>query len=99
MRDDSENTVLKALAMSEGLLPYAAKRAYILRREASGTKQEVPVELSNILARKSPDQPLLVNDVLYIPDAHGKRLGLAALEKLVLVGSGATSALIYAGVR
>jgi polysaccharide biosynthesis/export protein len=95
----SEATVLKALAIAEGLLPYAAKRAYIYRREASGSKSEIPIELGKMMDRKAPDVPLLANDILYVPDAKGTRATLAALEKLLLVGSGATSALIYAGVR
>src|SRR5262249_39587848 len=40
----SEATVLKALAMAEGLLPYAGKRAYVYRQEASGAKNEIPIE-------------------------------------------------------
>jgi len=95
----TEATVLKALAMAEGLLPYAAKRAYVYRQEASGTKNEIPIELRQIMSRKTPDIPLLANDILYIPDAKGTRATLAALEKVILFGSGATSALIYAGVR
>lgn len=96
---NSETTVLKALAMAEGLLPYSAKRVYIYRQEASGSKNEIPVELAKIVERKAPDPPLLANDVLYIPTATGTRAGLAALEKVLIFGSGAMSALIYAGVR
>src|SRR5271157_464128 len=89
----SDTTVLKALAMAEGLLPYAAKRVYIYRREASGSKNEIPIELGKIVDRKAPDVPLLANDVLYVPTATGTRAGLAALEKLLLFGSGAMSAM------
>jgi polysaccharide export outer membrane protein len=99
VRDDSEDTVLKALAMAEGLMPYASKQAFIYRREASGSKHEIPIELSKIMQRKSPDVLLEAEDVLYIPDATGKRAGLAALEKTLLFGSGVTTALIYAGIR
>jgi polysaccharide export outer membrane protein len=98
--DNGESTILKALAMAEGLLPYAAKQAYIYRREAGpGNANEIPIELRKIMDRKAPDLALLANDVLYIPDAKGARAGFAALEKALLFGSGATSALIYAGVR
>jgi hypothetical protein len=45
--------------------------------------------------RKAPDATLMSNDILYIPDNKGRRVGLAALEKILLFGSGATSALIY----
>jgi polysaccharide export outer membrane protein len=100
MKDNGEISVLKAVALAEGVLPYSSKQAYIYRREgAPGQKNEIPIELGKILARKSPDVAILPNDVLYIPDAKGTRAGLAALEKVLMFGSGATSALIYAGVR
>jgi polysaccharide export outer membrane protein len=95
----TEATVLKALAMAEGLLPYAAKRGYIYRREASGSKSEIPIEIGKMMDRKEPDVPLLANDILYIPDAKGTRAAMLTMEKILLFGSGATTALIYAGVR
>jgi polysaccharide export outer membrane protein len=98
-RDGASTTVLKALAVAEGLTPYAGKQAYIYRREASGAKNGIPIELNQILNRKSPDVPLMADDILYIPDAKGTRATLAALEKLLIFGSAASSALIYAGVK
>jgi polysaccharide export outer membrane protein len=93
--EDTGTSVLKAVALAEGLMPYAARQAVIYRREATGSVNEVPIELSKILGRKAPDFTLLPDDVLYIPDAKGRRLGWAAVEKLLLFGSGATTALIY----
>lgn len=90
-----ETSVLKALAMAEGLMPYTAKRAYIYRREASGSRSDIPVDLSKMMDRKAPDVRLLANDILYIPDAKGTRAGMAALEKLLFFGGGAMTALIY----
>jgi polysaccharide export outer membrane protein len=96
VQDGSETSVLKMLALAEGLAPYAGKQAYIYRREASGSKNEIPIELSKIMDRKAPDAPLLPNDVLYVTDNHGKRIGMAALEKLLMFGSTAgATALIY----
>jgi len=48
------------------------------------------------MKRQAPDVILTANDILYIPDNRRKRLGVAALEKLLLFGgtAGAT-ALIY----
>ena len=49
------------------------------------------------MQRKSPDVPLIANDILYIPDNKGRRLGMAALEKILLFGTTAgATALIYA---
>jgi len=96
VEDGAETSVLRMLARAEGLAPFAGKLAYIYRREASGSKNEIPIELNKIMLRKAPDAPLLANDVLYIPDNRNGRLGLAILEKLLLFGgtAGAT-ALVY----
>ncbi len=96
IRDSAESTVLKMLAHAEGLAPYAAKQAFVIRRDSStGTRSEIPIELKKILQRKSPDISLVAEDMLYIPDATGRRAGLAALQQIMLFGTGATTALIY----
>jgi len=98
--DTSETTVLKALALSEGLLPYTNKMAFIYRTEGgAGGKNEIPVELRKIMDRKAPDVALMPNDILYVTDNKGRRLSLTALEKVIIFGAGITSALVYAGVR
>jgi len=94
-----ETSVLKALALAEGLLQYSSKKAFIYRREASGVRSDIPIDLGKLMDRKAPDVRLEANDILYIPEAKGTRAGMAALEKVLLFGSGAMSALIYAGVR
>ena len=96
VQDGAETSVLKMLALAEGLAPFAGKQAFIFRREASGSKNEIPIELSKIMQRKAPDALLLANDILYIPDNHNRRLGVAVLEKLLMFGSTAgATALIY----
>jgi polysaccharide biosynthesis/export protein len=97
IQEGSESTVLKALAVSEGLMPFAGKQAFIYRREggANGSKNEIPIELSKIMDRKSPDVPMLANDILYVPDRHGRRASLGVLEKVLMFGAGAGTALIY----
>ena len=99
VQDGSGMSLLKALAQAEGLMPYAAKRAFIYRKEAAGSNNEIAVELKQVLERKAPDVPLLANDILYIPDNKGGRLSAAVLEKILLFGAGASSALIYTLVR
>jgi hypothetical protein len=42
---------------------------------------------------------LEAGDILYIPEAKGTRMTLAALEKVLLVGSGMATALVYVGVK
>jgi len=96
VQDGSDTTVMQMLALAEGLSPFATKEAFIYRREATGSKNEIPVPLDKIMKRQAPDVTLTANDILYIPDNRGKRIGLAALEKILLFGgtAGAT-ALIY----
>jgi len=92
----AETTVLQALALAEGLMPFAASQAFIYRHDDAGTKNEIPFELAKLMQRKSPDVPLMADDIIYIPQNHGKKLSAAALEKIVLFGSTAgATALIY----
>lgn len=100
MGDGTESSVLKMLAVSQGLMPYASKEAYIYRREGNGNKNEIPIELSKVMERKVPDPPLLANDILYVPDNKGRRLTIGALEKILTFGTTAgATALIYGTVR
>lgn len=100
IQGDAEPTFLETLAAAEGLLPLAAKDAYIYRQDAGGNaKSEIVAPLRRILERQATDPKLRANDIVYIPDARGRRLALATIEKIVLFGSGAGTAAIYAGVR
>jgi len=99
VKDGTESTVLKMLALSEGLMPYASKEAYIYRREGNGQKNEISIPLNKIMERKAPDVPLLANDILYVPDNKSRRMTLGAIEKILAFGGGAGAAAIYAGVR
>ncbi|MBL8177158.1 MAG: polysaccharide biosynthesis/export family protein [Bryobacterales bacterium] len=95
VEDSSGTSVLKLLALSEGLLPYTAKQAFIYRKEhSSSAKHEIPIEISRIIDRKSPDVPLQANDILYIPDNKGKRMTISTLEKLAGFGSATASGMI-----
>ena len=96
IQDGAESSVLKALALSQGLLPYASKTAYIYRTEGgAGGKNEIPIELRKIIDRKSPDVPLLANDIVYIPDNSGRRNTMSALDKVLLISAGLGAAVIY----
>jgi polysaccharide export outer membrane protein len=89
-------TVLKAIAMSDGLDSYASKKtAYIFRKEGSPDQDGVPVNVQKILNRKIPDVVLQANDILYIPDSTGKRVTMRALEATIGLSSAAAAAAIY----
>ena len=96
----SESSVLKALALSEGLDSFSSHKAYIYRAdESGGDRKEIPVELKRIMDRKSPDVALAAGDILYIPSATGAKASLKALEASLGVGSALGAAFVYYGTR
>ena len=99
--DAVDTTVLKLLALSEGLVPFASKNAYIYRRETtSGAKNEILIEMKKIMDRQSPDVPLQSNDILYIPDNRSKRISANAIERILSFGAAtASGVLIYGTIR
>jgi polysaccharide biosynthesis/export protein len=92
-------TLLKALAMAEGLMPYANKQAFIYRRgdtASPGAQQEVAIDLRKILDRKVPDVALSANDILYIPDNRTARLTMTTIDRAIgFASSTASGLLIY----
>jgi polysaccharide export outer membrane protein len=87
---DRENlTVLQALALAEGLNGTAAKRrARIIRRDASGSRTEIPVDLTKILDGRSQDLELAANDVLFVPVSTGKAAARRGAEAVLGTISG-----------
>lgn len=94
VRDANDESVLKMVAVSEGLMPYAAKYAYIYRRDETGGKKEIPVELEKIMQRKAPDVPLQADDVLYIPDNKARRNAMTALDRITAFGASTASGVL-----
>jgi polysaccharide biosynthesis/export protein len=95
IQDGKDTTVLKAIALSEGLLPYAGKQAYIYRREAgNNNRDEIPIALAKILEHKSADVRLEANDILYVPDSKGRKITVQTLERIAGFGSATASGLL-----
>ncbi len=96
----SQSSIMKAMAFSGGLGDHARHTAYIYREEAGASgRTEVPVPLKKILDRKSPDVALKANDILYVPDANGRRISAKVLQVMVGVGTAAAVTLIYLAYR
>ena len=93
VQESGGSTVMTILAEAEGLQPFSAKVAYIIRKDAAGAKQEIPVQLNRMMARKSPDIPLQADDILYVPDNSGRRLTAMTLERIAGLGGTAASSL------
>jgi len=95
VRDGNDTTVLKILALSEGLMPFATDTAYIYRREGTENgKNEIEIPLAKIMARKSSDVELRPNDVLYVPDNKNRRMTMTMVDRLVTFGAGTASGLL-----
>lgn len=87
---DRENlTVLQALALAEGLNGTASKRqARIIRRNADGSRTEIPVDLTKVLNGKSQDLELAANDILFVPVSAGKAAAKRGAEAAIATVSG-----------
>jgi len=96
--DSGGTSVLKALALAEGLAPFSTKQAYIYR-PADGGKREIAVELRKIMERKVPDVDLLAGDVFYIPDNRSGRVTASVIEKVVSFAAGTASGAVILGVN
>jgi polysaccharide export outer membrane protein len=69
-------SVLQALALAEDLKPTAArKKAMIMRKSATAPngREEIPVNLNNVLGGKAADPRLQADDILFVADSTGKR--------------------------
>lgn len=83
-------SVLQALSMAEGLNTSADTRhAKILRlkREAD-QREELPVDVKDVLSGRKPDLPLQGDDILFIPGSTGKKAALRVLEAAIQTGTG-----------
>ncbi len=98
LNDAGGMTILKALALAEGLTRFATKQAYIYR-PADGSKQEVLVELRKIMDRKSPDVALQAGDIFYVPDNRKGRLTSSVIDKVVSFGAGTASGALVLSVN
>lgn len=95
VQDASGSSVLKLLALAEGLMPFTARQAFIYRQEGgTSAKNQIPIELSKIIDRKAQDVPLAANDILYIPDNKSKRLTATTIDRITGFGSATASGLL-----
>ena len=91
------STVLKALALCQGILSFTQNEAFIYRTNPAGAhRQEIPVPLRQIMKRQASDIHIEPDDILYIPENPGRRLTANMLERLAGVGgAAATGAIVY----
>ena len=98
--DGTALTVMKSLALAEGLAPFSAKEAYIYRQSDGGAREELTVPLRKILDRRAQDVAMNPNDILYVPDNRRGRVTANAIERALSFGAGtASGVLIYGAGR
>lgn len=85
LNDQKGISVLQALSLAGGLKPTASpKNAKILRPNGNEAKrEEVPVNLTSLLAGRSNDLRLAPDEVLFIPNSQAKRAGFRAAEAVL----------------
>jgi polysaccharide biosynthesis/export protein len=94
LNETEGSSVLKAMALAQGTLPYSTKKAYVYRVvEGGNERREIAIALRDILRRKAPDVQLQANDILYVPQ-NGKLHAARLLDRITGFGETVGSGLI-----
>jgi polysaccharide export outer membrane protein len=90
LRERSSISVLQAVSMAGGISHTAGpKGAKILRVVAANTeRQEIPIDLKQILSGHKGDVKLLPEDILLVPNNLPKNVALRGLEAAISIGTG-----------
>ena len=74
LRGSEQMSLLKAIALAEGLSNTSAKsRTRIIRTdESTGKRSEIAVDMGKILDGKQPDMNLQTADIVFVPSSAGK---------------------------
>jgi len=90
-------SVVQALALAEGFRPIAAThRGLIIRQSTSDhARQEIPVDVAQMMVGKTSDVVLAPNDILYIPESGAKKtlkvmgdVAMATVNGIAIYGIG-----------
>ena len=79
-------TVLRALSLARGFSQAAAaSRTVVIRSGPGGQREQVPVDLEEMLRGRAPDLALRPNDVLYVPKNSQKAVVAGVVDALLRV--------------
>jgi polysaccharide export outer membrane protein len=92
MQNDSQLTVLQAIALAAGASKTASEKRVRLVRNVDGLTQSLDLPLRDMERGREPDVPLQANDILYVPFSLVKNISLGIAN----ITAAASSALIYA---
>src|SRR5436853_173749 len=88
---EEEMTVLKALALSEDTKSTAQKSKAVIIRKNSQEKngrEEIAVNLKNVLTGRAPDPRMQASDILFVPDSSGTKALRRAVDSAVYITTG-----------
>jgi polysaccharide export outer membrane protein len=90
LKNDRQISVLKAIALAEGLTATSAKsRTKIIRTNGNtGERVEIPIDLGKVLAGKTPDPPLNPADIVFVPSSSGKSVFYKGTAAAITTASG-----------
>ena len=89
--------ISQALAEAGGPLRTAkTNKAVLVRWDDKGQRQELPIDVAEIMKGKKPDLPLQANDVLFLPGSTAKSVGYGLLG--VIPGT-VSSSVVWGTVR
>jgi polysaccharide export outer membrane protein len=97
MTNPSEGiSVIQAIALAEGFKQIASTHhALVIRHSTTAARQEIPVDVAEMMSGKGADMLLAPNDILYIPTSGAKKtlkvmgeVAMSAVNGLAIYGLG-----------
>jgi polysaccharide export outer membrane protein len=80
---DVELTAAQAIVYAGGTLPQAKTgKAFLMRYDAEGRREAIPVDFKAILAGKQQDIPVRKDDIIFVPNSAAKTVGVGLLDML-----------------
>jgi polysaccharide biosynthesis/export protein len=86
--ENSQMTVLQAIAMAQGTNPTAKLNGSKLIRKTGNGPQEIPIRLKKILRAEATDMTLQPGDILFVPTSAAKSAARRSIEAIVQTGTG-----------
>ena len=76
-----EVTAARAIAYAGGPSPTAkVKSGFLMRYDANGVHEAIPVHFNDILDGKVPDLPVKPGDIIFVPNSPVKTIGVGLLN-------------------
>jgi len=90
LKSNGNISVLQAVALAQGLTHTSAGgRARIIRSDSgTGQRREIPINLSKILAGKTPDFLLEPRDIVFVPNSVGRTVAYRSLDVIASATAG-----------